>query len=61
MDLCLSVCIIMWSNELVMHCKLGAYLKYLILCYVFNVVSQANLWLEGVFNVSVYLMSIMLG
>ena len=29
-DLCLSVCILMWSYELVMPCKLGACPKYLI-------------------------------
>ena len=34
-----------------MHCKLGAFPKYLILCYVFNVCSQVDLWLEGVINV----------
>lgn len=29
MDICLSVLILMWSFELVMHCKLGACPKYL--------------------------------
>ena len=59
-DLCLSVCILMWSFDLAMHYKLGACPKFLNYVHVFNVCSQDDLWLEGVFNVSVYLMSIML-
>ena len=48
MDLCLSACILMWSYELVKHCKHGACPKYLM-----SVV--ANLWLGYAFNVRVYL------
>ena len=54
MDLCLTMCILMWPYELVMQCKLGACPKGYIIC-------QADLWLKYSFNVSVDLMSIMRG
>lgn len=54
MDLCLSVCILMWSYELVMYCKLGACSKCLIYIMHLMFVAKLTCGLKVVFNVGVF-------